>query len=85
VIEPAHRQERMADENATYLVKSRCCDCVLRARDERDSDEGDEGREEVSSARSGVRVVAIVQAGGKTAWDLVSSRVTVTLMETMYK
>ena len=39
----------------------------MRAREERDSDEFEEGREDVSSARSGVRVVAIVQAGGRTA------------------
>lgn len=65
MMEPAQRQERIAEAKETYLVTSRFFDCVLRARDERDADELEEGREEVSSARSGVRVVAIVQTVGR--------------------
>jgi hypothetical protein len=41
----------------------------LRAREERDAVELDVERDEVSSARSGVRVVAIVQANGKTVLE----------------
>ena len=62
MIEPAQRQERIADMKETYRVTSRFCDSVLRAVPERDSEEVEERREEVSriSARSGVRVVAIM-------------------------
>lgn len=65
-MEPAQRQERIAEAKDMYLVISRCFDCVLRAREKRDAVELDDGREDVSSARSGVRVVAMVQAKGKT-------------------
>jgi hypothetical protein len=58
----------MAEANEMYLVTSRCCDSALRAREEKDLDEIDE-RREVSSVRSGVRVVAIVQAGGRTVLE----------------
>jgi hypothetical protein len=58
----------MAEANEMYLVTSRRCDCTLRAREEEDSDEIGE-RREVSSVRSGVRVVAIVQAGGRTVLE----------------
>jgi predicted nucleic acid-binding Zn ribbon protein len=85
VIEPAHRQERMAEAKETYLVTSRFFDCVLRTRDERDADELDEGRDEVSSARSGVRVVAIVRAVKRTAWKTGPILQKMTLMEIMYK
>jgi hypothetical protein len=63
VIEPAQRQEMIADTKETYRVTSRFCDSVLRAVPERDSEEEvEERREEVSRifARSGVRVVAIM-------------------------
>jgi hypothetical protein len=75
VMEPAHRQERMAEEKEMYLITSRCFDCVLRAREERDWDELEEGREEGSSVRSGVRVVAIVKARDRDGkWSLFKLR-----------
>ena len=48
MIEPAHRQERMADTKDIYRVTSRFRDSLLRARAERDWDELDECKEEAS-------------------------------------
>lgn len=61
MIEPAHRQERMAEEKATYRVTSRCFDCVWRSNAAREWEDREDRREEVSRLRRGVRVVAIVR------------------------
>jgi hypothetical protein len=64
VIEPAQRQERMADEKATYRVTSRCFECAFRSSVDREK--LDDRRDEVSWLRRGVCAVAIVRPG---EWD----------------
>lgn len=58
MIEPAHRQERMADEKAMYRVMFLFFCCDIRAREESDSEDRDERME---LAKRGVRVEAMLR------------------------
>lgn len=60
-MEPAQRQDVMAEAKEMYLVVSCRRLCSLRVMDEENEDE--ERRETLSEESRGVRVVAIVLAG----------------------
>ena len=60
MIDPAHKQERMAEEKAMYRVISRCLCWCFRAREEMEFEEWEE-RMEAVSARRGVREEAIMR------------------------
>jgi hypothetical protein len=66
-MDPAHRQERMAEAKATYRVISRCLCLAFCAAEETAVEEL---VEELSWRRSGVRVEAIAAAGGKKPFQI---------------
>ena len=62
MIEPPQRQERIAEQKATYRVTSWLFDCDWRSRVDVEMVEADDLRDEVSRLRRGVCAVAMVEA-----------------------
>lgn len=49
MIEPAQRQDRIADANAMYRMTSLLRVCALRSIEDRDGEVGEDGSEDVSA------------------------------------
>ena len=73
-MEPAQRQERIAEEKATYRVTSRCFNCLCCSSDDREWEELELRKDEVSRLRRGVRVLAMVRPRD---WDVLTQKLVV--------